>query len=122
MNLDSLIKKAVGTQEKPASPWTGVLYVFLSVVAIALAALPAILARRKAALMAHELDKLREEKKKAENLALIGNLEDQSKEHLGNIKKIDENMAKVGKLLDAMDEKRQKFEAGLAEVTSWGDL
>ena len=77
--MDGILKQAVGSREAPASPWTGVLYVFLAILGIALAALPVILARRKAAKLAHKIDLLEEEEKQAKVKAADQNFEDQAR-------------------------------------------
>ena len=122
MKLEDLLKGATGTSEKPASPWTGVLYVFLSLLAIALAALPAILARRKAAKLAHQIDKLEEEKNHAEALALDKNLEGQTREHTQKVEDLKVEIKEVDTRLNDLNKTRLSFANKLETITSWEGL
>tara|TARA_Y100000310_G_scaffold330901_1_gene403456 strand:- start:14 stop:394 length:381 start_codon:yes stop_codon:yes gene_type:complete len=120
--LQALIDKAVGSKEKPASPWTGVLYVFLSILALALMALPVILARRKAAKIAHERDVLLEEKRVAEDRAQDGQWKEQADEYAVRAKLAAAEATVLDEKLDKLHERREKFAQSLESITSWEDL
>tara|TARA_Y100000310_G_C20013491_1_gene504032 strand:+ start:140 stop:514 length:375 start_codon:yes stop_codon:yes gene_type:complete len=120
--VKNLLGKAVGTKEKPASPWTGALYVFLALIAVALAALPAILARRKAAKLAHQVDTLKEEKNQAELKALDENFESQAKHYVAEAARLGQEISEIDKQLEVHKDARDEFSVSLDAITDWGDL
>jgi len=120
--VTSLLQKAVGTREQPASPWTGVLYVFLALLAVALAALPVILARRKAAKMAHKVDMLEEEKKQAELRTTDESFEAQAQHYAQEAERIKKEIAAIDEDITSSNTKKDGFAASLATITSWDDI
>lgn len=120
--LDKILKAATGTKEQPASPWTGVLYVFLALLVVALAALPAILARRRAAQIAHERDVLLEEQHQRDVLAVAAELREEAQVHMGKADQAGLCAQALEKELEELQEKRQAFEAAMSTITTWEDL
>jgi hypothetical protein len=120
--LSSLVGKAVGSKEQPSSPWMGVLYVFLAFIVIGLVALPAILARRKAAKIAHERDLLLEERNQARVREKDAELEIEKSAASDAAQAAQIKIIDLEKEAETLRDKRDDFVQSLAGITSWENL
>jgi hypothetical protein len=120
--LSNLVEKAVGNKEKPSSPWMGVLYVFLAFIVIGLVALPAILARRRAAKIAHERDLLLEERKQARVREKDSALEEEKKAASDAAQDAQIKIIDLENEAETLRDKRDDFIKSLSGITSWEEL
>jgi hypothetical protein len=122
VDVGKIVKAAAGTKEKPASPWGTLVMVVIVVITVALSAIPAILARRKAARLAHERDLLLEERERS-RMNEISTLRDsdiagarqRQAEATVALEEVEAELASAQKTRDS-------FAASLQEITSWDQL
>jgi hypothetical protein len=128
--LDSLSKAVDKTggeggaerAEKKTSGWKVFFLVIGGIILIAAAMIPAILARRKAAKLAHERDVLLEEKKQ---LQLKAKLEGEGKARKDIRDEISGKRLEataIQKKIDDLDIKRKRFSDSVSAITDWGDI
>ncbi len=122
MDLKDLLSKTVGTKEKPANPWVGVIYTILSILGIALAALPVILARRKAAKVAHERDVLLAEREDAKVKKEEADIIAEKTELEEEVARIEDKLADLTLQIAGLHNKRRDFTKAISEITEWKDL
>lgn len=122
MDADKIIATAVGSKYKPTTGKSTIVMVVVMLITIALAAIPAILARRKAARLAHEKDLLLEEQAQARANEKAGQL---NVDIIAAKRKQAEASAAIEGLdseLAALQEKRDAFATRIGEITSWDQL
>ena len=115
-------KEASSKTSKKTSGWKVFFYVIGAVILIAVAVIPAILARRRAAKIAHERDTLLEEKKQLELKAKL----EQEEKARGDLR-VDVAAKRLEaealqKKIEGLEVKRKKFADSVSAITDWSDI